>query len=163
MKVQEIYKIAVGTSDMFVKMYLSDFSDADLMVRPDPAANHAAWQMAHLIKSEHNMIEAIKPGHAAKLPDGFLERHTKEMKDSNNSSDFLTKAEYIEIYERQRSSTLEVITTITDEELSKPGPEGMRTLAPTVASVLYIAATHPMLHCGQFVVIRRKLGKPVLL
>ena len=29
--------------------WISDFSDADLMARPLPGVNHAAWQIGHLI------------------------------------------------------------------------------------------------------------------
>ena len=36
----------------FVKSTLSDFSDADLFVRPCPGANHAAWQLGHLCNAE---------------------------------------------------------------------------------------------------------------
>jgi len=38
----------------------------------------------------------------------------------------------------------------------------MREYAPTVASVLMLLGTHWLMHAGQFVPIRRKLGKPAL-
>ena len=31
---------------------LGDFSDADMLARPAPSANHAAWQLGHLIAAE---------------------------------------------------------------------------------------------------------------
>ncbi len=38
----------------------------------------------------------------------------------------------------------------------------MREYAPTVGVVLMLLATHFLMHAGQFVPIRRKLGKPPL-
>jgi hypothetical protein len=35
-------------------------------------------------------------------------------------------------------------------------------LFPTVASILVLVSTHAMMHCGQFVPVRRALGKPIL-
>ena len=40
----------------------ADLSDADLLVRPAPSANHIAWQLGHLIASERNLVEAAAPG-----------------------------------------------------------------------------------------------------
>jgi hypothetical protein len=34
--------------------------------------------------------------------------------------------------------------------------------APTLGDIFLLLATHTMMHAGQFTVVRRKLGKPVL-
>ena len=59
-------------------MFIADLSDADLLVRPAPTANHIAWQLGHVIGSEQYFITKI--GAAAslpKLPDGFTDQHGK--------------------------------------------------------------------------------------
>jgi hypothetical protein len=38
----------------------------------------------------------------------------------------------------------------------------MRAYAPTVGAALTMLGAHPMMHAGQFVTVRRKLGKPIL-
>ena len=38
----------------------------------------------------------------------------------------------------------------------------MAKFAPTVGAMLLLNANHTMMHAGQFTVVRRKLGKPVL-
>jgi len=43
--IKELFKGNASIMDT----YLADLSDADLLVRPVPAANHAAWQLGHLI------------------------------------------------------------------------------------------------------------------
>lgn len=35
-------------------------------------------------------------------------------------------------------------------------------LAPTVGALFMLTANHELMHSGQFSVVRRKLGKPVL-
>jgi hypothetical protein len=38
----------------------------------------------------------------------------------------------------------------------------MAKFAPTVGAMLLLNANHVLMHAGQFSVVRRKLGKPVL-
>jgi hypothetical protein len=48
-------------------------------------------------------------------------------------------------------------------DLDRPSPEPFRKRFPTVGSMLTLIATHPMMHAGQFVVVRRQLGKPIVI
>jgi hypothetical protein len=45
-----------------LKMTLADFSDADMMVRPCPGANHALWQLGLLVNGEVSMLKACNAG-----------------------------------------------------------------------------------------------------
>ena len=59
------------------KMHLADLSDADLMQRPVAGANHANWQIGHLIVAETGMC--TKAGATmAELPAGFADRYKKD-------------------------------------------------------------------------------------
>jgi hypothetical protein len=42
-------------------MYVRDFSDADLLVRPVPGANHAAWQIGNVIAGDVFFISQPRP------------------------------------------------------------------------------------------------------
>ena len=44
-------QLALVSTQGMVPMYLGDLSDADLLVRPVPGANHIAWQIGHVISS----------------------------------------------------------------------------------------------------------------
>ncbi len=87
----------------FMGMTLGDFSDADMLVRPTPAANHAAWQIGHLIVSETGMINSIKPGAMPELPAGFKEKFTKETTKTNDPSSFPKKAELLDLFGKTRT------------------------------------------------------------
>src|SRR5947207_12171700 len=45
-----------------LKMTLADFSDEEMLARPVPGANHAAWQLAHLVGSAWFMLNGVAPG-----------------------------------------------------------------------------------------------------
>ncbi len=61
-----------------------------------------------------------------------------------------------------KAAVLAAVDATPEADLDKPAPESMRDYAPTVASVLTLLRTHRLMHAGQFVPIRRKLGKPAL-
>jgi len=61
-----------------------------------------------------------------------------------------------------KAATLAAIDATPESSLDQPGPESMREYAPTVSAALLILGTHWLMHAGQFVPIRRKLGKPAL-
>lgn len=147
---------------MVVNMYLEDLTDADLLIRPAENMNHIAWQLGHLIQSEHFHVTQVAPESMPALPAGFQERHTKETASSDEPGDFLSKAEYLQQMQAQRQASLKLLATLTDEELSQPAPEKVNYLGPTVGCIFAGEATHWMMHAGQWAVVRRKLGKPPL-
>ena len=55
-------------ADMICQGYLGDLTDAELMVRAVPGINHIAWQLGHIISSEHDMVSQVCPGVMPALP-----------------------------------------------------------------------------------------------
>ncbi len=163
MQTKDAIKAAMNISDMVLTTYVSDLSDADLMLRPGAGCNHLAWQLGHLIAAEVSMVNDACPGQGAPLPAGFAEAHAKENSGSDNASQFKTKQEYLDLYKSVRASTMAALDGFSDDQLDGPTPERMRAFFPKVGEYFTLIATHPMMHAGQFVVVRRKLGKPVLM
>ncbi len=162
MNTQEAIGATFATSSMILDGYFGDLTDAELMTRPAEGCNHLAWQLGHLIASECNLLEMVSPGSAAALPDGFAEKHDKEHAGVDDASKFCTKQEYLDAFEKVRAATLAALAKLSDADLDKPGPEDFASFCPTVGHVFVLMATHGMMHAGQFVPVRRKLGKPVL-
>jgi len=153
----------LDSSRFVLETYLSDFSDDDLLVRAVPQAHHTAWQLGHLISSEHAMVSALPYGRLVDLPAGFQDRHSKATSGLNESSAYLPKRDYLQIMQTQRKAARAILEAIPADELSEPGPSGIRDYAPTVGSVFLVLGSHEMLHAGQVAVVRRFLGKPVLI
>ena len=163
MNTQDAIRATLNTSSMVLSRYLEDLSDADLMLRPGPGCNHIAWQLGHLIASENQLLEAVAPGSGIKLPEGFAEKHSKAQKDDDDPSHFYKKQEYMDLFEKVHAATLATIAKMSDADLDKPAPEQFRKMFPTAGHVVVLIATHGLMHAGQFVPVRRKLGKPVVI
>ncbi len=161
MNAKDIIRQVTEFSHMLVHYYVDDLSDGDLMLRAVPGANHAAWQLGHMISGTQQMIASL--GHSPPpLPNGFAEKYTKETSASDDPARFAGKAECLALADQVKAATLAAIDATPEASLDQPGPEEMREYAPTVASALLILGSHWLMHAGQFVPIRRKLGKPPL-
>jgi hypothetical protein len=162
MNAKDAIRSALNSSQHMVSWFLEDLSDADLLVRPVPGANHIAWQLGHLILSEQRMLGIVPGATFPALPAGFAEQHGKETAAAEPPRGFSTKAQYLELFRRTRQATQDALERLPEADLDRPVEGQMARLAPTVGALLLLASTHTMMHAGQFSVVRRKLGKPVL-
>ena len=163
MNAQDILSSTYQTSTFVLKTYFSDLSDAELMHRPGPGCNHLAWQLGHLIASETSLLNSVCPDAAAELPAGFAERYAKDKANNDSPSAFDTKEEYLRLLDLNQAAALKSIASVSESQLDESGPEFLKPMFPTVGSVLMLVATHALMHAGQFVPVRRSLGKPVLI
>jgi len=160
---KDAIKTALKETQHLLQWYLSDLSDADLLVRPVPAANHIAWQLGHLIEAEGYIIGNHIPGSAyPELPAGFREKHSKEASSNDAPGGFLKKAEYLDLFNKVRAASLAAVEKLSDADLDRPMTGNMAKFAPTLGAMLLLGSNHTMMHVGQFTAVRRKLGKPVL-
>lgn len=160
MNAKDVIEYNSGMAQQVVQGYLGDLSDSDLMMRPVPGMNHIAWQLGHLINSEHEALGAVGARMPA-LPADFAARHTTEAASSDDPAKFYKKAEYLELMGKVRAAGLAALKGLPEHDLGNPGPEKMRDYCPTVGSVFALMmGPHELMHCGQWVAVRRKLGKP---
>jgi hypothetical protein len=153
---------ALQRSLQLVKNTLADFSEADMLVRPAPGANHAAWQLGHLALSEARMLGAASPGTTVELSAGFADAFSRKTSTSDDAAAFPKKAEIIETFAKVRLAAVEWARGLSAADLDRPSPEGVRGFAPTIGAMATMLPEHTAMHLGQFQVIRRVLGKPVL-
>ena len=163
MTAKDVIKYEMDTAFMVLKTYLSDLSDADLMIRPAKGANHLAWQLGHLLQSEVDLLNGARPGASISLPAGFAAAHSKEATGVDDRSKFLTKQQYIELFDKQRAATKAALDKTPDGDMDKASPESMRSYCPTVGTIFSLIGGHVLMHSGQFATVRRMLGKPVLI
>ncbi|MCS7468268.1 DinB family protein [Stieleria sp. ICT_E10.1] len=160
---KDAIRSAYQLSRMITTSYVSDLTDEELLTRPAKGCNHVAWQLGHLISAECGLLNSIAPGFAIELPEGFAEKHGKENTTSDDPSDFATKDEYLAYFQQLQEAAFKALDAQSDEDLAKDAPEHLRQICPTVGGVFVLIATHPMMHAGQFVPVRRVLDKPVLI
>jgi uncharacterized damage-inducible protein DinB len=153
---------AIGSGEM-LKMTLADFTEAEMLTRPCPGANHPLWQLGHLCVAETNLINAVKPGSMPELPAGLAERfENKKTNGVDDPSKLATKQQLMDIFAKTRQATIAAMKTFSEADLDKPSPERFQKMFPTVGEILAMQTSHVMMHLGQIQVARRKLGKPIL-
>ncbi len=160
MTAKDVIRNSFGTSDMTLHKYVDDLTDDELRLRPIEGMNPIAWQIGHLIGSERWFVEQVEPGSSPPLPEGFEAGHPRQPAEADESK-FLTKEGYFAAWKAQREATLAVLDRLPESRLDEPGPEPIRSFVPTIGALLNLAGLHPLMHAGQFVAVRRKLGKPI--
>ena len=157
--IQEVLK----STHFLLTQYLNDLSDADLLVRPVPGANHIAWQLGHLVVAERGLVTAEMPKAAyPELPAGFADAHAKGTASQDGPAGFRTKDEYLALLNAMRSASIATVGALTDADLDRASVGPMAKFAPTLAATFILVANHTLMHGGQITVVRRKLGKPVV-
>jgi hypothetical protein len=161
MEFKDAIRTTFATADMLNEAYLSDLTDDEMLTRPVPGANHTAWQLGHLISAERMLVEAGVPGSMPPLPEGFAERHNKNTAGSDNPADFLSKGEYLQLAKDVRAATNKVLDGVAVADFDKPVTGRVPPFVKTVGDSFLTAGTHWIMHTGQWVALRRKLGRPV--
>lgn len=162
MTVKDVFIRTIEQATWITGTYLNDLTDADLLIRPVPGMNHVAWQLGHLILSEHEKVTSLAHK-MPELPAGFAAAHSKETASSDDPKRFAKKADYLALMKKMHEGTIGAIKATPDADFDKPGPESLRRYSPTVGSVFNLIGTHEFMHHGQIVALRRKLGKPVVI
>jgi hypothetical protein len=161
------YKQAVARSTIrtyeLIPLLIADLSDADLLVRPLPHANHIAWQLGHLILQERNLIGSQDLGvKYPELPPGFEEQHSDAAAAMEPPSGFLSKSEYLDLLTKTHHATLATLEGLSDADLDRPVKGNPGIKAPNLGDLFLSISGNQGFHQGQFAIIRRKLGRPVL-
>jgi hypothetical protein len=157
MQAKDVIHRLIDSGHRWIREYVEDLGEADLLVRTVPGCNHAAWQLGHLIAGTRRILGSL--GHAAPvLPAGFEAAHSREAAALDDRTAFASKAEYLGLFRQMETASHAAVDATPDASLDQPAPEPMRHYAPTVGAALMLLGGHLLMHAGQFVPLRRKLG-----
>jgi hypothetical protein len=96
------------------------------------------------------------------MPAAWDKKFTKETAKSDDATAFPSRGEVLGVMKRAREAAARRVREMSEADLNQPGPENIRSLCPTLGHIALLFAGHANMHVGQFQVIRRALGKPVL-
>jgi len=151
----DIYRQQSGS----LAAHLSDFSEADMLVRPAEKANHAAWHVGHLAGTFGALINMGMPGSFRAETQEFIHRHTG--KGAHLNDGFAPKAELLAKFDDANERAIQWMLALSDADKAR-SIEKLKGFAPTVGHLVHVLPNHINMHIGQIQVIRRMLGKPVL-
>lgn len=159
----DVLRSSLNSSRMMIELIVSDLSDADLLLRPVPQANHFAWQLGHLIAAERDIVlQQLPTATMPELPEGFGKKHSKEAATSDDPSAFCSREEYVTLLGKIREATLAELSKLNDSDLDRPTVGNLKQHFPTLGTIFGMLSSHILMHLGQASVVRRKLGKPVM-
>jgi hypothetical protein len=160
MSIAELLANNIRQSKGMIDAFLKDFSDEEMLFRPAKGANHAAWQIGHLANSTRGMVNGCDQSVAFAFEDDT--RFGKSKAGIDDPAFFPKKKEIIDRFDGAVELAADWVGKLSEADLGKASPERLRQFAPTFANVAILLGSHPMMHIGQFSVMRRALGKPVL-
>lgn len=162
MNAKDVIRYNTKLGHSMTTTYLSDMTDAELMQRPVPGANHIKWQLGHLIVSERGLLRSMG-AKMPELPEGFEPAHSRDNTACDDVSKFWPKQTYLDLMQQMHEAAMACLADFPDAKLSEPGPEATRSYLPTNMAVFNMTGSHEIMHVGQIAVLRRKLGKPVVI
>ena len=118
MKATEAIVTTLSSTQYLLNQYVADLSDADLLVRPAPGANHIAWQLGHLVAAEGHLVMPQLPDTSyPALSPGFAEQYGKNGANDDSPAHFLSKAQYLEMFNSHRDITKAAVAKLYERAL----------------------------------------------
>lgn len=158
---KDAIRSALSISRRLYQLLTDDLTDADLRERAVPGANTIAWQLGHALGTEFRFLKQLGAEPPA-VPAGFAERHGSAQSKSDDPAGMLTKAEYLALAAQSHAALLAALEACDEADFDKPTEGPIAAIAPTRGAVWMLLSSHAAFHAGQFSVVRRKLGKPVV-
>ena len=126
-----------------------------------PNCNHALWFAGHMATSDNFFLSLVAPEKSQKLPD-FQAKFGMGSQPTNQPAEYPDPESVLGTMRERRQTLLEVLESLSDDDLAKKTPSGAPDFLPDVASVFELAIWHEGQHSGQVSVARRALGhKPL--
>ena len=130
MQAKEALKIGLTSTQNLVGWYVGDLTDQELTVRPVPNANNIAWQLGHLIEGEVHLGSALPGATYPELPPSINGQYDKKTATSGPAGGYLTKNQYLELFNQARAATIANVDKLSDADLEKPNTGSMAKFAP---------------------------------
>jgi hypothetical protein len=160
MKATEVLQGSLeGTKGWFLGL-MQDMKASSLTFPTPKGGNHPLWVLGHLTLAEASMMSGFilgEPNPLAKWEKEFGVK-TEPVADA---SKYPSWDELMAEFEKVRARTLQLLASMSDDDLSKPSkaPADMAAFFGTVGQCFAMIGTHMAFHAGQVADARRAAGK----
>jgi uncharacterized damage-inducible protein DinB len=163
MSLKQRYQRQLQSARQLSERMLADFETPEQWTHQVcEGGNHALWFAGHMANTDNFLISLVAPERAREL-DGFSATFGMGSKPQPDAKHYPSIAEVLSYMRERRATLLDVLDGLSDDDLSRPTPEGAPDFLADFASVFELAVWHEGLHSGQLSVVRRSLGHEPLL
>ncbi|MFN3149979.1 DinB family protein [Bremerella sp.] len=147
----------------FTTRILGDFQKPeDWVAQVCNQSNHALWFIGHMATTDNFFISLLAPEKAAPK-ENYQELFGLGSTPSPKLEDYPSIEEVRGYMDERRQVLLEILATLSDEDLATKTPEGTPDFLADYGQVFETAIWHEGLHSGQLTMVRRSLGhKPAM-
>ena len=160
MKTIELIRKSLDGAKMWLTALLQDVKSAPLTPPTPKGGNHPLWIVGHLAFSEARIVSQYIVGQGSPFAqwEPLFGRGSQPTPDA---SKYPSMDELLAELEKVRTRTLEVLGSMTDEDLSKPSkaPADRAALFGTVGQCFTMLSHHMTFHAGQVADARKAMGK----
>jgi uncharacterized damage-inducible protein DinB len=142
---------------------IDDMQDAPLTFPTPKGGNHPLWALGHLAYSEGELLR-IMLGRPNPLAD-WKERFGAGSEPKGDAKAYPSLAEVRKAFTDARAATLDILGSLTDDDLDRPSkecPPELTEFVGTYAGCFMVLVIHPMHHRGQVADARRAAGRKPL-
>jgi uncharacterized damage-inducible protein DinB len=155
-----VIAFAITSSQRMLDGFIADLSPAEMLHRPVPKANCAAWIVGHLILTDRRVLGRAGVKDLPALPEGFEQRYARD-EHAPFAGDYGDVSVLRPLWNRHREMLAQTAGGMSGEQLTQ-ALEQPHPRFKTAGEMLLFMALHATMHAGQISTIRRSLGRPPL-
>ncbi len=138
---------------------VEDIADDQMLHRPAPNCNHAAWLLGHLAYAADSFYRNFS-GKESVIPENYDAQFGMGSTPTDDASDYPPKADMLDALEKAHAALAGWFKALPEERYGEALPEGLEMFGPNYAAVASTLAWHEGVHHGQLIEVRRSLGLP---
>jgi len=166
MKATDYIRLSLEQTQGWVLPMFLDMKDAATTAPTPNGGNHPLWNLGHLAYSESLLINKYMLGNETHPLTEWGEIFGAGKEPSANASDYPSFDAVVAGFEKTRARTLEVLDSLSDEDLDRPSkaaPEGAGDFFATYGRCFFAVTHHFTFHGGQVADARRAAGRKPLM
>jgi len=160
MKGTEVVRKSLDGAKMWLLALVQDVKGTPLAAPTPRGGNHPLWVVGHLALAEATLVSQYILGQGKPYPE-WEPLFGTGSQPTPDASKYPPMDKLLAELEKVRARTLEVLGSMTDEDLSKPSkaPADVAALFGTVGQCFTMIGLHMTFHAGQVADARRAMGK----
>ena len=160
----DFVRMSLEMSHGWIMGLIQDMKDSPTTAPTPNGGNHPLWVLGHLTFSEGVLVNGFVQGKENPLAD-WTEMFGMGSQPEADAAKYPSMDELASKFEQIRGQTLELLDTLTEEDLDKPShaPEESGEFFGTIGQCLAALSIHFAFHGGQVADARRAAGRgPVM-